>query len=102
MPAPVSSTEDMARLARLCGAVALVGDEDEITAEAIIRTLTEFGSDPATIAAALAALRPPKRFNPDVPCLDLTDEELDQLAFAEAMEHVFRGRPSAIVGPIPR
>jgi hypothetical protein len=31
-----------------------------------------------------------------------SDRELDELAFAEACEHVFRGRPSAIVGPIPR
>ena len=75
---PVSTTEDISRLARLCGAVADAPEaEDEGTAEAILRTLRDSAPAP-TIAEALEALKPPARFNPEMVPLDLTDAEIDE------------------------
>lgn len=91
----ISSTDDEARLTALAA--------DDADAEAL-STILDFLSlpTPADAEDALQAIL--GRYRSVNPRLDAepTDAELDALAWAEAMEHVFRGRPSAIVGPIPR
>lgn len=93
MPRPVSSTEDDARLAALAADQAC-GD----FAAEILQCLRA-----ESLEAGLEALSAPYRsVNPPLVPLDLPDSEIDELAFAEACDHVFRNAPSPIIGPIPR
>lgn len=95
MPIPVSTTESEARMA----ALSADSRDDEALSSILGSVRLETPADAENAMEAIIGRY--RSVNPPLDPNDLSDAELDALAFAEACEHVFRGRPSAIVGPIP-